>query len=670
MNKKSFLFIFLLIMFIGINVHAVKCSDYQATTATCKPKTGYSQDDCKVGSCDSTKCTSGSYNSGCKSGAGDCTNSNGTCTCPSVDKPSISGCTGTYSTNGGSGPSCQIGGYNSNYEYSVSPASAASISGSTVTAKKIDSSTCKVQFTITAKNSNDCGSEETATTSGTAMVPWGGAGGKRCYAQEISRATAEANNWNRYTSGCASGTPQCGSEALWCDTISRGCGSNPPVPQPHCYDIGYGLLEWHLKEKVVNNQLQDNMPSGWKIAKDDNGNELTKDQCYTVFKCSTKYPGADTKDTSCNSTADFNGTYVKKCGIQKGVSIGEDFYKIECNETMKTGFNGPIFNDSNYPNSFMYPGTAFKFNYIAKTKVSCEGKWHEDFYQAAEAYVKRRASDKIAFNADTDDETKSEPFFNSALDGVHNVKTSYQNWKLNYFNTSFKSENGKIFDTQPSISGKTKDEKEYSLDLVDGYKTAVNTCGSEPNGQNKDFTYQVAYTIEMQMPILYYSDSQTPQYTTTETSGYKLLGRVFPISDIKEYANRDDYKYSVNISNLGLGHKWSNNETCSIAIKDKEIVFRSINLNDPFIQQLDSDHQIGENWKNSKFDFTNIIDKNTWSNPSQYNQVRIDEQVGKLIKEELSKQYASYLGSCSKGTDKGTTPQICALYKQAIAGKE
>ena len=81
-------------------------------------------------------------------------------------------------------------------------------------------------------------------------------------------------------------------------------------------------------------------------------------------------------------------------------------------------------------------------------------------------------------------------------------------------------------------------------------------------------------------------------------------------------------------------------------MKKKDIVFRQVNLSDPFIQKLaNSNHEIGRNWKNDKYDFTKVIDANIWNKSSQYNTVSIDQDIGKVIKAELSSQANSYIGS-------------------------
>ncbi len=633
-------------------------SDDSGSSSSTNNCTGYDQYQKPDGTCDTC-------------GTGRSPNYNHTgCNCDSVSAPTLKKC-GTISKNGDNPTNCDVSDEEDVTCTTGSPY--VSVSGVTVTAGDVSSTNCKVNATISCRKKSpapsayNCSDSPASTTTVTVMVPWNTTSKEErvYYGGVVSQSEAEKDNYNKYhKAGC--NPPEGGSEM--CTIVVRGCGSEPPKPQPACYkENSTGFLKWDYDYLNSSKSFQSyNTSTGkWEAKSGYTKTTIQQEDCYTQFKCSTTYPGKDEKEASCNSTSEFTGSYVKKCGIKNGDSIGDEFYRIDCKETMKTGFNGPILNDSSKPNSFMYPGTAFKFNYIAKTKIECEGKWHQDFYTKAESYVKDYI-DKKKFKSFHQEDSG---FFDSALAGVQNVKESYRNWTLNYFNSSFSKETGVIKDQQPTVKGTSKDEKEFTLEMADGSKTKVSSCGNEPNGKNENFTYKVAYTIKMQMPVVYYSDSQKPQYTTVATSGYTSIGRVFPISDIKEYAKRTDYKYNVTISNLGLGHKWVNKETCALGVKEKEIVFRSINLNDPFIQALDSNHEIGENWKNSKYDFTGIIDKNTWSNPSQFNTVTIDQQIGKLIKNELARQYSSYLGSCAKGTDQGKTPQLCALYKQAVAGK-
>ena len=250
---------------------------------------------------DTVTCGANAYASGgkCVCNSGYSPNSDGkSCYCPTPSKPGVGKSCGTISANGTT-DTCT---FETQPSYTVtvtSGSSAISVSGGTITAKSISSKTCKVSFSVSVVDTNSCGNQsEAAIVSGEVMVPWSGTQPSKCY-KYISQETAEANNYSLYTPNCIDETNKCGTGGKWCEIKTRGCGSAPPVPLPHCYDTGYGLLEWALKETVVNNKIQSNMPSGWKIAKDANGNELTKDQCYTQFKCSTKYPGADTKESAC-----------------------------------------------------------------------------------------------------------------------------------------------------------------------------------------------------------------------------------------------------------------------------------------------------------------------------------------------------------------------------------
>ena len=608
---------------------------------------------------------------------GTCTNDNipnsshTACYCPKPDKASVSsnGCSGKYS-KGGQGCAISFSGSGtvecSSNDSTISVSNKNGACNVSVTGD-LPKGTCEKSVSVSATNTNKCGeTSDSVSASLTVYVPWGdGQAGAKVYSEattKINKGVAEAKSYNTAYEGCSKV-----SDYWTCTKYSRPCGKSVPNPEPKCYkNNSDGFLYWGVYS-TINNDGDEVTKQGYTLV-----NNVDRDSCYTQFKCSRKNPDARTVTNECNGThvpvaevnsnnSELTGEYVKKCGVFDGTTISDDFYKITCQEKMKTAYNGPIFDDNN---SFMYPGTGFKFNYEAKTIVDCKGEWHEDFYNKASKYVDSYLNAKKAKAFRQEDNS----FYDSAKQGLADIRNSYITWRLNYFGAPGIA--GTISDSQPTIPDKVikKDERSFNLELVSGYDVATKTCGSEPTSA-KNFNYTVTYDIKMQMPVVYYNQNSKDMYSTTSCTGCAKLGRIFPISDIKDYAGNTAYSYNVAINNLGMGHNWTNNESCGLKVKAKEIVFRPINLSDPFIQQLSSDHKIGLNWKNSVFDFTGIIDKEIWSKPSEYNKVTINEEVGSLIKKELANQYASYLGSCSKGTDQSKTPQLCNLYKQAVAGK-
>ena len=601
-------------------------------------------------------------------------------------------------------------------------------------------SSCKRRVKITCTLENKCGNQNEASMYITIMTGWSTKGEpvNDVPADHPGRVMAEKQERSEYY--------YIDENGQWFKyKRSSPCGSASPTPTPYCMeDTRTGFLYWDYsaQDHPYNYDGKFQKYAPYVVDEDGTGRDWvanspykyrddikTAKKCRTQFGCTNPiYPKAQTvpdpsslsASSSCNEVntittinTDPNDKYHKHCGVKGGDTIDDRIYSIDCEETMKTAFNGPVWDNKN---SFMYAGTGFKFNYQVKTKVECIGKWHEDFYTKAKTYAEDYLDGKKTHHKyehgvaqscvkqEGIDEVAEKNWFDSALEGMTKIRKSYINWSLKSIYFSQTEASGEIKDVQPNptTAGRSKDEYSEALELWDsstGKKMSYNDTKEHPTsecysktaqgnptqkgdkGDSPDnFSYQVAYTFNFRLPILYYTKDRT--YTTTECTNCQALGRIFPISENEDYAEKETpayvengdnkfvsssgYRYEVKIINLGLKHNWTNTESCDIKMKKKDVIFRSINLTDPFIQKLEaSNHEIGRNWKNDKYDFTKVIDVNTWNKSSQYNTVSIDQELGKLIKAELVNNSNSYLGACANQTSAGQTPQICALLKQA-----
>ena len=102
---------------------------------------------------------------------------------------------------------------------------------------------------------------------------------------------------------------------------------------------------------------------------------------------------------------------------------------------------------------------------------------------------------------------------------------------------------------------------------------------------------------------------------------------------------------SVKLSNLGIGQtaminmKDENDPACNISItkRSSSIVYRQIELSDPFLQiQTKKQRSIGQNWKNKKYNFVKIIDSNTWSTNKI---IEYQYEISKTDIEKIKKKY-------------------------------
>ncbi len=700
MNKKllSFLLMLTMIMFIGIDVKAGCYTSY-----TCTANEGY------TGTCptysSTTKCGSNCTvtANGCTSGSDNAclTTTSKTCYCPSITGD-LQGPSGTISTS--TTQSLTISApANSGYTLSncSSSSSAATIgtTGGTITlhANEVKSLNCKANVTITCTMSNGCTTKTGTVSFVVHRTDWKDKDNqKRVGSGQGNTCTdiAEQGGYNICFKNCNDVQGANGFKKRYCDTQGRGCGKDSPnPPPPACYiDLSTGFLWWDDSGKQY--QTYNETTGKWDANNGYQRTNLDEDHCYTKFKCSIKNMAARNVETVCNgihepsseagtNKNELSGTYINKCGIlyddgtigQKQADGTEKylFYKITCEEKMKTAFNGPIFDNNS---SFMYPGTGFGFNYFAKSIVSCKGHWDDGFYKNASYYINnyiKQRYNSVSFQEDNEDDDIRTAFYGSASNALEGVVNRYKSWKVNYYNDS--KPTGTINDIQPDEKVQKKDWHLFNLVFNELSTDGASSCGDLPNGTLKDFNYQELHNIQMKLPILKYDKkakyvSETDnQYKVSEctSSDPDCLGRIFPVSDSKEFAG-SDYKYKVNVSKLGMGHNWTNYETCDITMKTKDVYFRQINLSDPFVQKLNPNRGIGYNWKNSKFNFVNLIDPNIWNKASEYNMVRITEEDGKNIKSELNTNKGYYTGICSSGSAAAAST-ICAKYNQAVSGK-
>ena len=697
MNKKLLLFLltFTMIMFVGINAKAGcpagQGADSSATTGCSACAAG------SVSPADNDTCTSCNESTTDKKP----NSTKSSCYCPSISISVTDGCTGTYSKNSGnicggtSGSSCTISatasGGTITKTVTSDPSGYVSVSDEGVVSVTGTPSgkDCKKTITVTWKATNKCNSTgETASGSITVMTPWGGGSAGRCYNGVChDRCAAEAANESKAYEGCVA---VAGASYKNCSAVySRGCGKKDPTPA--CYKDGDGFLRWGIftEIKETNDEYKEVLKDAYKGYTLVPGIKREED-CYTQFRCSEMGPSAETVTTACNGThipekeatkgsnGELTGIYTKQCGIYDGTTIGSEFYKITCIETMKTSFEGPIFSNEKTSTSFMYPGTGFGFNYYAKTKIECEGKWDSSFESKAQNYVTTYLSGKsfegTTFHGDT---ITSNDWIKKAQSGIDAYRNSYKNWKVDYYSKG--KPYGTIEDSQPSGVVSIKDEHKFNLEL-EILSDEAEECGTKlPTGNLNPINHKETHNIVMKLPTLWYD--KNAKYENKDNNQYKVrnckpgsndpncLGRIFPVSDSKEFAGKDNYTYTVSVHGLGMKSNWNNMETCPIVMRTKEVYFRSINVNDPFIKDLKSGHKIGLNWKNNKFDFTGLIHSNIWTQEPQYNMIRITEEDGRNIKAEINTNTGYYTGICSTGSA-STASTICSKYNQAMKGKK
>lgn len=169
--------------------------------------------------------------------------------------------------------------------------------------------------------------------------------------------------------------------------------------------------------------------------------------------------------------------------------------------------------------------------------------------------------------------------------GNNSVKNSLKEIKNNFLNFSLDN-----YNTNPSGVLKYKDENNKTV--------------------NQDLKINNTKSESGEMDIEYSSNKSIPKEFVYQTNKQIIE---MSLKDLVKASNiKDDSSYDVIISNLGYANKSKALYKCKI--KKILFVFRPVDVNNPFVS---NEREVGENWKNDKFDFVNIIDKEIWNDPNK-----------------------------------------------------
>ena len=114
----------------------------------------------------------------------------------------------------------------------------------------------------------------------------------------------------------------------------------------------------------------------------------------------------------------------------------------------------------------------------------------------------------------------------------------------------------------------------------------------------------------------------------------KASGKI--IINIKNSGYRENYNFKLDDTKDG-------DPACSFTNTNNKIIFRQIDIQDPFLKTTDPSRLIGKNYQNSKFDFINIIQGNIWDLIPEYEYSMSKVNVSN-IRKDTSLENDSYLG--------------------------
>jgi len=155
--------------------------------------------------------------------------------------------------------------------------------------------------------------------------------------------------------------------------------------------------------------------------------------------------------------------------------------------------------------------------------------------------------------------------------------------------------------------------------------------------------------------------------STTDNDTINGGNKIYVDYKIDSTTNSKPYNMTINVTGLGSNRSSVINAKCDLKIGGEELLYRPIDVSNPFIN---SKWNIGENWLNSKYSFTNTIKSNIWAMNKLYDIKLSNEDIASL--KESNRTYKDkypYLGLCERMNtplQDNITKRLCGIIKSTI----
>ena len=241
-----------------------------------------------------------------------------------------------------------------------------------------------------------------------------------------------------------------------------------------------------------------------------------------------------------------------------------------------------------------------------------------------------------------------------------------ENYKMLSQNNDLENYKNRFID-QPAVLKVTykniNDSEEINFVNTDNVKTSINCttkATSNVNGSSiaTDKTCYVSLSKSMELPKTCLS-MQTGEQEPCSAEKAQLDG------NHKFYIKMKANGGEINVDVLKAGYrgnldfhlkKTNENDGCSFTANNNgmgDIMFRQIELADPFLKNYDINRGVGRNYLNKTFDFQKIIHEDTWANSQamEYDYFISKVNIEKIRKDTAEDTKNSYLGKNCYFTD-------------------
>ena len=372
-----------------------------------------------------------------------------------------------------------------------------------------------------------------------------------------------------------------------------------------------------------------------------------------------------------------------------------NFYEIACVKTINTNFD--YGNDGKIDTvRTLYKGEGFAFGINVDTTVNCKYTFYDEVWKKAYNGVinKIKAIDnKLIEYVNKNDIKGWETYINNNIlhkNGINDASELFRLWTIseelknavkayNEYTPSDKydenskitittSERGKKVSNTYELLKTINDEGSYQISNVSNRKLDVSGV---TNPQNYILSSKTPRKVKL-IPKRTCIDRSTGKITTIDGSkcpnntidgGNKIYTSL--LTDAVE--NNNAYPIVIKVEGLGSNGSLVINDKCDLKIEASKYIYRPIDVENPFIN---SSWKKGKNWVNEKFDFTKVINANTWSDNTNRKIITLTAKEISAIKESNNRAWVDknspYMGLCNKQSEKlqdEITKKLCSLIK-------
>ena len=385
----------------------------------------------------------------------------------------------------------------------------------------------------------------------------------------------------------------------------------------------YSETGWHVTNSSFSINYTNENGESKKITCNINPEVYWVQQQLKIKSCS----GVATSDTIKSGDSDEYGYYEKTC--YEGYLKDNKYYN---------GFsaNIKINNLANGVNSFnIGAGLGFPASINVSTNITCQykfdyEKFNQDYANVVASLNKTKDPKEIASL------TKKRDNMNKILDSYIEISL----YDLEKYQDRFTKQSAMLrveydksneIDTLPFINN---GNPIANLNCQD---KQVLTINNKNVVVNRNCTLSISKEMELENSCL---DMQTGEKTSCNDSTTQIIG------GNKFYTNLKEKSGKIYVDFLNAGYSSSLNiktEDCSYNSGELKLIYRSINLNDPFNQNYGK-REIGKNYLNNRYNFVNIIKNDIWSKNYAYQYTMSKTNIDNIKNDTNEDGLNSYLG--------------------------